>query len=211
MAPTASTWVQSPAMSIIPANVDLTAIEADLADDHVAAPADIAPRLTSVVSQARDKGHDMYFVVLSESQPKFTYFRDIATALQEETGGTVVVFGPGTVGSASDDFSRVQLEQAQDNLSTSNPPVAAQQLLDRMTDQTQVPWTVVTIALIVVVALGAVAARILGRRRAGAATSTNPTESASVVPTESASVIPTESEETSGSVSGDGEQDRSIR
>ncbi|GAA1463901.1 DUF6676 family protein [Williamsia maris] len=200
MAPNASTWAQSPAMSIIPADVDLKAIEADLADDHVAAPADITPRLTSVVSQAKDEGHDMYFVVLSESQPKFTYFRDIATALQDETGGTVVVFGPGTVGSASDDFSRVQLEQAQDNLSTSNPPVAAQQLLDRMTDQTQVPWTVVTIALIVVVAVGAVAARVLGRRRVSATNSSTPAETASVAPAAGA-----------GSAPGDDERDSSNR
>jgi len=203
MAPNASTWAQSPAMSIIPADVDLKAIEVDLADDHVSAPADLTPRLASVVSQARDEGHDMYFVVLSESQPKFTYFRDIATALQDETGGTVVVFGPGTVGSASDDFSRVQLEQAQDNLSTSNPPVAAQQLLDRMTDQTQVPWTVVTIALIVVVALGAVAARVLGHRRADA---TTPAVSA-----QTASSAPAAGDTGSRSPAADGEQDSSDR
>ena len=188
MAPNASTWAQTPAMSIIPADVDLKAIEADLAGDHVAAPADITPRLTSVVSQAKDKGHDMYFVVLSESQPKFTYFRDIATALQDETGGTVVVFGPGTVGSASDDFSRVQLEQAQDNLSTSNPPVAAQQLLDRMTDQTQVPWTVVTLLLIVVVTIGAVAARVLGRRRTHATSASTETASVAAAPGDTTTV-----------------------
>ncbi len=173
MAPNASTWAQSPVMSIIPAGLDLKAIEADLADDHVSAPADITPRLTSVVTRAESKGHDMYFVVLPQTQPKFTYFRDIATVLQDETGGTVVVFGPRTVGAASDDFSRVQLEQAQDNLSTSNPPVAAQQLLDRMTDQTQVPWTVVTIVLVVLVTLGAVAARVLGRRRGSEPTPTD--------------------------------------
>lgn len=176
MAQNAGTWSQSPAATIIPADVDITAIEAGLADDHVDAPADMTAPLVAVVDKAKAQGHDMYFVVLSESQPKFTYFRDIATEIQKETGGTVVVFGPGTVGSASDDFSRVQLEQAQDNLATSKPTLAAAQILDRVTDQTQVPWTVVTIALIAVVAVGAVVARFLGTRRRTPVASQEPTD-----------------------------------
>ncbi len=177
MAPTSLPWHQtSPAHegplqtvtglhAIVPDDVDLGAIERGLADDHVDAPAEDTAGLRQVVTKAQSEGHDMYFVVLTEAQPRFTYYRDIATALQEKTGGTVIVFGPNTIGSASDDFSRVQLEQAQDNLNVSNPTVGANQILDRMTDQTQVPWTVVTVLLVVVVAIGAVAARILGRRR----------------------------------------------
>ncbi|MGJ0121253.1 Rv1476 family membrane protein [Williamsia sp. MIQD14] len=172
MAPTSLPWHQtSPAHTvtglhtIVPDDVDLGAIERGLADDHVDAPAEVTPGLADVVAKAKGEGHDMYFVVLTETQPKFTYYRDIATALQEKTGGTVVVFGPNTLGTASDDFSRVQLEQAQDNLSVANPTAAADTLLDRMTDQTQVPWTVVTVLLVVAVAIGAVAARVIGRRR----------------------------------------------
>ena len=59
----------------------------------------------------------------------------------------------------------MQLEQATDNLTISNPPVAAEQMVDRMTEQTQVPWTVVTVVLIAVVAVGAVVARKLQLRK----------------------------------------------
>ncbi|GAA2049063.1 Rv1476 family membrane protein [Williamsia deligens] len=158
----------APALTVIPDDIDLRAIEKNLADDHVDAPADDTPGLLRVVSEAKSSGHDMYFVVLDKAQPKFTYYRDIATALQKQTGGTVVVFGPDTVGTASDDFSRVQLEQAQDNLTVSQPAQGAQQMLDRMTVQTQIPWTVVTLVLIAVVAVAAVVARVLQVRRRGA-------------------------------------------
>jgi hypothetical protein len=155
----------APAFTVIPDDVDLPSIEKDLQGDHVSAPSDDVAGLERVVADAKAKGHDMYFVVLEQSQPNFTYYRDIATALQKQTGGTVVVFGPDTVGTASNDFSRVQLEQAQDNLTVSQPTLAAQQMLDRMTVQTQTPWTVVTLVLIAVVALGAVAARFVQLRR----------------------------------------------
>ncbi|WP_299572736.1 DUF6676 family protein [uncultured Williamsia sp.] len=155
----------APALTVIPEDVDLGAIEKDLAADHVSAPSGDVAGLERVVAEAKGKGHDMNFVVLEQAQPNFTYYRDIATALQEQTGGTVVVFGPDTVGTASDDFSRVQLEQAQDNLTVSQPTTGAQQMLDRMTVQTQVPWTIVTLVLVVVVVVGAVAARMLQVRR----------------------------------------------
>jgi hypothetical protein len=160
----------APAFTVIPEDVDLQAIGKDLAGDHVSAPADDVAGLERVVAEAKAKGHDMNFVVLEQAQPNFTYYRDIATALQKETGGTVVVFGPDTIGTASDDFSRVQLEQAQDNLTVSQPATGAQQMLDRMTEQTQIPWTLVTLVLIAVVALGAVVARMLQVRRRAAVT-----------------------------------------
>lgn len=159
----------APAFTVVPEDVDLEAIEKDLAGDHVSAPADDVAGLEKVVAEAKAKGHDMNFVVLDQAQPNFTYYRDIATALQKETGGTVVVFGPDTIGTASDDFSRVQLEQAQDNLTVSQPAQGAQQILDRMTVQTQVPWTVVTLVLIALVALAAVVARVVQKRRRPAA------------------------------------------
>ncbi|SIR88608.1 Rv1476 family membrane protein [Williamsia sterculiae] len=140
--------------------VDIPAIENDLRDDHVSAPADITPGLVRVVADARDHGHQLNVVVLTEPQPVFTHYRDFATEIRHDTGGTVIVLGPDGVGSSSADFSRVQLEQAQDNLKISDPTVAAQQMVDRVTDQTPVPWTVVTVCLIVVMILGAVIARV---------------------------------------------------
>ncbi|MBT0568063.1 DUF6676 family protein [Williamsia sp. CHRR-6] len=159
--------------TIIPADISLSDIERDLADDRVSAPAADVPGLVAVSKKAQAKGHDMYFVVLEQDQDKFTYLRDIATALQHKTGGTVIVFSPSTLGTASDDFSRVQLEQAQDRVANHNPTLSANQMLDRMTEQTQVPWTVVTLGLILVVVLGAVGARLRGTRRRSAVTDTN--------------------------------------
>jgi hypothetical protein len=185
----------APAFTVIPEDVDLQAIGKDLAGDHVSAPADDVAGLERVVAEAKAEGHDMNFVVLEQAQPNFTYYRDIATALQKQTGGTVVVFGPDTVGTASDDFSRVQLEQAQDNLTVSQPATGAQQMLDRMTDQTQIPWTVVTLVLVAVVALGAVAARVLQVRRraavAPAAASDPSLATSSGTPTEERDTPPT--------------------
>ncbi|GAA1904044.1 Rv1476 family membrane protein [Williamsia serinedens] len=167
----------APAFTVIPEDVDLGSIAKDLAGDHVSAPSGDVAGLERVVAEAKAKGHDMNFVVLEQAQPNFTYYRDIATALQKQTGGTVVVFGPDTVGTASDDFSRVQLEQAQDNLTVSQPATGAQQMLDRMTEQTQIPWTVVTLVLVAVVAVGAVVARVLQVRRRRAAAPSGATSS----------------------------------
>ncbi|MBE7160288.1 MAG: hypothetical protein INR72_03495 [Williamsia herbipolensis] len=167
----------APAFTVIPEDVDLGSIAKDLAGDHVSAPSGDVAGLERVVAEAKAKGHDMNFVVLEQAQPNFTYYRDIATALQKQTGGTVVVFGPDTVGTASDDFSRVQLEQAQDNLTVSQPATGAQQMLDRMTEQTQIPWTVVTLVLVAVVAAGAVVARVLQVRRRRAAAPSGATSS----------------------------------
>jgi hypothetical protein len=155
----------TPNVTIIPPDVDLPQLQAGLADDGVVAPPEMTPQILQVVSEARDKGYDIHFVVTDKVYPRITYYRDIATELQEETGGTVIVLGGNYVGSASDEFSRVELEQATDNLTISNPPVAAQQMLDRMTEQTQVPWTVVTMVLIAVVAVGAVIARKVQLRK----------------------------------------------
>jgi hypothetical protein len=155
----------TPNATIIPPDVNLPELQAGLADDGVVAPAEMTPQILQVVSEAKDKGYDIHFVVTDKVYPRITYYRDIATELQQETGGTVIVLGGNYVGSASDEFSRVELEQATDNLTISNPPVAAQQMLDRMTEQTQVPWTVVTMILIAVVAIGAVIARKLQLRK----------------------------------------------
>ena len=46
------------------------------------------------------KSHDIKIVVLTGYQPKFTYYRDIALTVQQQTGGTVIVLGPDSLGSA---------------------------------------------------------------------------------------------------------------
>ena len=138
-----------------------------LADDNVSAPAEQVPALREVVEQAKKDGYDVHFVVLTERQPVFTNYRDIATALQQETSGTVIVIGPNAGGSASNEFSRVTLEQATDNLKFTDQTQAAKQMYEKMTEPS-INWTVVTLILVLIVVIGGAAARVLGRRRGGA-------------------------------------------
>ncbi|NDK90532.1 hypothetical protein GYA93_13220 [Gordonia desulfuricans] len=147
-----------------PGDVDLAAIAATLKTDHVWGPADQVPGLEKIVSDARAQGHDINIVVLTEKMPRFTLYRDIATELQHEVGGTVLVLGPNAVGSSSSEFSRVQLEESTDNLSLSNPTQAARDMVDYITDP-GVNYTLVTIVLIVVVVIGAVLGRLRTVRR----------------------------------------------
>ncbi|UEA59119.1 hypothetical protein LK459_21815 [Gordonia otitidis] len=155
--------------AIIPANVDMAALRSELLADHVAAPADQEPELRSLVARAKSDGYELNVVVLTESQPNFTYYRDIATELQSQVGGTVLVIGPNSVGSASNEFSRVVQEQAMDDLTLQKPTVAATQMYDELTAP-QIDWTLVTIVLILVTIVGAVLARVRSvraRRRRG--------------------------------------------
>lgn len=172
----------TPLVTIIPPDVDMADLQAGLADDGVVAPPEMTPQILQVVAEGRDKGYDLHFVVTDKVYPRITYYRDIATELQQETGGTVIVLGGNYIGSASDEFSRVELEQSTDNLTISNPPVAAQQMLDRMTEQTQVPWTVVTLVLILIVAVGAAVGRKLQlRKKTSTTTSDSGSHSAETV------------------------------
>lgn len=148
--------------TMAPGGIDLTVIADELRANHVfSQDRTQVDALRQVVAGAQAKGHEISIVVLSQQMPKFTMYRDIATELQSQVGGTVLVFGPNSVGSASPEFSRVDLENATDNLTLSNPPQAAAQMVDDIMTP-GLNWTVITIVLIVVVAIGAV----LGRLRA---------------------------------------------
>ncbi|MGC4963613.1 DUF6676 family protein [Gordonia sp. DT101] len=155
------------APQIIPSDLDMNAILADIEDDHVSAPADQVAGLREVVAHADSEGYDVSFVVLPDAM-KFTYYRDIATELQSEVGGTVIVLGPNSVGSSSPYFSRVQQEEATDNLTLTNPPVAARQMWDQMNGPS-LNWTAISLVLIVIIIIGAVIARLRTRRTRGAA------------------------------------------
>ncbi|GAB19992.1 hypothetical protein GOEFS_105_00030 [Gordonia effusa NBRC 100432] len=179
--PAASTSGNKPVEGIpygasVPANVNIEKIRNDLLTTGVSGPADQVPQLKEVVAHAKSKGHDIKIVVLTEKQPKFTYYRDVAIELQSSTGGNVLVLGPNSVGSQGPDFSRVdQEEAAANNLTLTNPPQAARQMVDYL-DGPTLDWTAITLVLMAVVFVGAVLARIFGRRRArgGAGAETTP-------------------------------------
>ncbi|MEZ5211584.1 DUF6676 family protein [Gordonia sp. (in: high G+C Gram-positive bacteria)] len=153
------------------AGLDLPAITTQLKKTGVYAPADQAPALQKVVDRADADGHHLHVVVLDQSYSPFTVYRDIATKLQTQVGGTVIVMGPNGRGTASNEFSRVQLEDGTSEAQTMAPAAAAAHIYDRATEP-YVNWTVVTILLIVVVVIGAVIARwttLRARRAAGPA------------------------------------------
>lgn len=146
-------------------NLDMAAIKASLNDTGVWAPADQANGLKGLVKQAAADGHDLHVVVLDQTYPKFTAYRDIATELQSQVGGTVLVFGPSGSGTASSEFSRVDLEDASTSVTKgSDATQAATQMYHSVIDP-NVNWNGVTIGLIVVVVIGAVIARLMMKRR----------------------------------------------
>lgn len=152
-----------------PGGVVLAPIADGLRADHVYTQnPDQVDALRAVVAQAQGEGHDINIVVLSDRLPTFTMYRDVANELQQQVGGTVLVFGPNSVGSSSTEFSRVTLEDATGGLTLSNPPQAARQMVDSITAP-GLDWTVITLILIAVVVLGAVLGRLrMLRRRFGA-------------------------------------------
>ncbi|MDY6810619.1 MAG: DUF6676 family protein [Actinomycetota bacterium] len=161
--------------SIIPEVVDMPAILADIRDDGVAAPAEQVAGLRAVVAEAAEDGQEVSFVVI-ERPLKFEYYRDIATDLQTDVGGTVIVLGPQSVGSASPHFSRVQQEEATDNLTLTDPPLAARQMWDQM-NEPSLNWTVISVLLILVVVVGATIARLRSIRASRGAGSADVSDS----------------------------------
>ena len=156
------------------ADLDIAAITKQLEATGVSAPADQVPELTALVKEAKSEGHDLFILVTDKNYVPFTVYRDIAHQLQSSTGGTVLVFGPGGIGTSSTDFSRVEIEDATAEKSTGvSVPQAAREIYEKATEP-NVDWTLATIALIVVVIVGAVAARLLSRL--GAATTTTADE-----------------------------------
>ncbi|MAU82796.1 DUF6676 family protein [Gordonia sp. Z-3] len=150
------------APSVIPESVDMPAILRDIQEDGVAAPAGQVAGLRAVVAEAQADGQEVSFVVIDRPL-KFEYYRDIATDLQADVGGTVIVLGPQSVGSASPHFSRVQQEEATDNLTLTDPPLAARQMWDQM-NEPSLNWTVISLLLIVIVVAGAAIARLRSTR-----------------------------------------------
>ncbi|WP_290851952.1 DUF6676 family protein [Gordonia sp. (in: high G+C Gram-positive bacteria)] len=154
--------------AVVWSNLDMPAIKAALLETGVWAPADQQAGLTALVKQAAENGDNLHVVVLEQSYPKFTAYRDIATEIQSQVGGTVLVFGPSGNGTASDEFSRVELEDSANDISKgANATQAATQMYNKAIDP-NVDWTGVTIGLIVVVVIGAVLARVMMKRRRGA-------------------------------------------
>lgn len=162
-------------------DLDIPGIVAQLRTTGVYAPADQRAELEKVVDGADADGHDLHVVVLDDAYTPFTVYRDIATELQSQVGGTVLVMGPSGRGTASSEFTRVQLEDGTSNITHgASSAQAAQQIYDGASAPSM-DWTVVTIVLVILVVLAAAGTRLVTvrrRRSAAAADRTDETRSA---------------------------------
>ena len=154
----------------IPPDLDMNKVIAEVGVDGVSAPAgtDEAP-LRQIVSEARADGIDLKIVLIDKDPHLDTPLRDIATEVGAAyPDATVLALSPSFAGSYSGSVDRVTLEAGQDLAKTGNPVQSAQNFLDQITTD-DFPWTLLTIALVVLVALATVATRLLqvrGKRTA---------------------------------------------
>lgn len=152
MSPSPSDHILSmPAPAEVPTFVDLSSTLADVADDGVAAPGKDIAGLEGVVARASEHGIDLSIVVVDEPAPLDSQLRDLATSVGATDGGTVLVLGPGQVGTFSDSIDRVTLEAGQDQAYTGDPVASANNFLDVVLEP-GTPWTALTVALVLVVA-----------------------------------------------------------
>ncbi|MHC9292761.1 DUF6676 family protein [Mycobacterium sp. LTG2003] len=139
----------------------MAAVQADVRDDGVSAPAADVDALRQVVSDARQQGIDLKIVVLPRNPGIDTPLRDIATEVgQANPGSTVLALSPSFAGTYSPTLDRVTLEAGQDVAKTGNPVLSSQNFVGEITTP-DFPWTALTIVLVLGVAAGAVATRML--------------------------------------------------
>lgn len=139
----------------------MAAVQADVRDDGVSAPAADVDALRQVVSDARQEGVDLKIVVLPRNPGIDTPLRDIATEVgQANPGSTVLALSPSFAGTYSPTIDRVTLEAGQDVAKTGNPVLSSQNFVGQITTP-DFPWMALTIVLVLGVAAGAVATRML--------------------------------------------------
>ncbi|HEU4363194.1 MAG TPA: DUF6676 family protein [Mycobacterium sp.] len=139
-------------------------VKADVAADAVSAPAADVPALREVVRQANDDGIDLKIVVIARNPGMDTALRDVATVVGSDSPeSTVLVLSPSFVGSYSGQFHRAKLEAGEDNAKTGNPVVSAQNFVHEL-DRPDLPWTALTIMLLLGVAAAIAGTRVLRAR-----------------------------------------------
>jgi len=139
-------------------------VKIDVAGDGVSAPAADVPALREVVADAGRSGIDLKIVEVAQNPGMDTALRDVATVVgYDYPDATVLVVSPNYVGSYSGQFYRAKLEAAEDHAKTGDPVVSAQHFLHELAGP-DLPWTGLTVVLLVGVAAAAVGTRWLQRR-----------------------------------------------
>ncbi len=145
----------------VPPDIDVEAVEAQVAQGGVSArPADL-PGLRQVVADAHKDGVNLKIVVVDVNPPIHTPLRDIAAVVgHAHPGSTVLVMSPLFAGTYSDTVDRVTLEAGEDVAKTGNPVQSAQNFVSQL-HTPLFPWTGLTIGLTTAVLLVAVITRLL--------------------------------------------------
>ncbi|GFG85235.1 Rv1476 family membrane protein [Mycolicibacter algericus] len=144
-------------------------VKIDVAADGVSAPAADVPALRDIVAEAAGNGIDLKIVEVARNPGMDTALRDVATVVgYDYPDATVLVLSTTYVGSYSGQFHRSKLEAAEDHAKTGDPVVSAQNFLTEL-NRPDLPWTGLTVVLLVGVAAAAVGTRFLQRRSKAAA------------------------------------------
>ena len=140
----------------------MSAVQAAVSADGVAAPKADSAALQKIVAEAADRGTDLKVVVMEKSPPLDTPLRDIATQVgQAHPGSTILVLSPGWAGSYSTTHDRVLLEAGQDVAKLApNPVQGTQNFVDQLNTPI-FPWTAFTVFLLFAVGAAAIATRFL--------------------------------------------------
>lgn len=146
-----------------PPDACMALVRAGVDADSISAPAADVPALRELVAQAAGEGIDLKVVVVASNPGMDTTLRDVATVVgQDHPGSTVLVVSPTFVGSYSGQFHRSKLEAAEDHAKTGDQVVSAQHFVAELA-RPDLPWTGLTVALLVAVAGAAVGTRWLQR------------------------------------------------
>lgn len=138
-------------------------VKLDVAADAVSAPAGDVPAMRELVAQAGRDGIDLKIVEVADNPGMDTALRDVATVVGSEyPEATVLVVSPTYVGSYSGQFQRSKLEAAEDHAKTGTPVVSAQNFVAEL-NRPDLPWTALTITLLLVVAAATIGTRHLQR------------------------------------------------
>ncbi len=159
-----------PVPAYIPPEIDMNAVQGEVAADSVSAPAALEPELRQVVADARNDGIDLKIIVIDANPPIDTPLRDIATVVgQEHPDATVLVLSPMFAGTYSAQFDRVTLEAGEDLAKTGDAVQSSKNFVSQLNTPI-FPWTTLTIVLTTLVLLAVLGVRLLqvsGKRHFG--------------------------------------------
>ena len=148
----------------IPPDVDINAVQAQVAQDGVSAPQADEAGLRQVIADAKQDGIDLKIVIIDRDPPIDTPLRDIATVVgTANPGSTVLVLSPYHAGTYSPSYDRVLLEAGEDVAKTGNPVQSSQNFVSQL-NSPDFPWTGFTIVLVIAVMLASVATRVYQQR-----------------------------------------------